>query len=121
MAGNVDGLLLCWNFINVSRQQEPIEKLLMELITNAQMNSVPRILADGRSNVDCFSVRQHSSKPNVVRSCFGSNCLVELQQVNQIGIFLFFNKLFSVISNCNQFFISEYIYYCSDDTQKERS
>jgi hypothetical protein len=35
IAGNVDGLLLCWYFIKSSRQPKPIEKLLMKITTNA--------------------------------------------------------------------------------------
>jgi hypothetical protein len=70
MAYNVHGLLLCWHFIIVSRQQEPIEKLMMKLTTNAEMKFVCPILADSIAKADCCSVSQHCSKPNVVRCLF---------------------------------------------------
>jgi hypothetical protein len=62
LKGEREGLLLCWHFIFVSRQQEPIEKLRLKLKTNAQKNSVRRKLVDCYSNAECYSVRQHSSK-----------------------------------------------------------
>jgi hypothetical protein len=68
LAANASGLLLCWDFITISRQLKPIEKLMMKLTTNAQKNYVRPILAESWSTADCSSVRQHSSKPNVGRS-----------------------------------------------------
>jgi len=65
MTHNDQGLQQCWDFITVSRQQEPIEKLVMKLPTNAQLKIVCPILADSCTNADCSSVRQHSSKPHV--------------------------------------------------------
>jgi len=56
MAGNVNGLLVCWYFIIVSRQVKPIENLMMKLTTNDEKNSVCRILADSCTTVDCYSV-----------------------------------------------------------------
>jgi hypothetical protein len=35
---DVHGLPLCWDFITVSPKAQPIEKLVMKLTTNAQMN-----------------------------------------------------------------------------------
>jgi hypothetical protein len=36
MTANVDGLLLCWYFIMSSPEPQPIEKLMMKVITNAE-------------------------------------------------------------------------------------
>jgi len=65
ITANVNGLPLCWYFITVSRQPQPIEKLVMKLATKARKNSFCRILADGCTNADCSSARQHSAAPNV--------------------------------------------------------
>jgi hypothetical protein len=62
------GLLLCWHFIVVSPEPKPIEKLMLKLIINAQMRFVCWILAESIGKADCYSVSQHSSKPNVGRS-----------------------------------------------------
>jgi hypothetical protein len=65
LAGNVDGLLLCWQFIIVCPGLKPIEKLTMKLTTNVEKNSICWILTDNCSNADCYCVKQHSIKPNV--------------------------------------------------------
>jgi hypothetical protein len=62
---NFDGSPLCWYFITVSRQPQPIEKLMMKLATNVQKSSVCSILAENCSTADCSSVCQHSGKPHV--------------------------------------------------------
>jgi hypothetical protein len=62
---NASGLLLCWDFIVVSRQPKLFKKLMMKLTTNIKKNFVCPLLADSISKADCFFVRQHSSKSNV--------------------------------------------------------
>jgi hypothetical protein len=75
MPANASGLLLCWDFISVSRRPQPIEKLMMKMTTNAHLKIVRPILADSCSNADCSSVRQHSSKPNVACRALVNQCV----------------------------------------------
>ena len=72
IAHNVHGLLLCWDLIMSSPGPKPSEKLMMKLTTNAQKNSVCPILADSFTKADCYSVCQHSGKPNVAGSAIFS-------------------------------------------------
>ena len=66
IAGNVDGLLLCWYFIMSSPEPQPIEKLMMKITTKAHLYSSAQTKADSEQNDENMFVCQHSSKPNVV-------------------------------------------------------
>ena len=70
MPHNGYGLLLCWYFITVSPEPQPIEKLMMKITTKAQLYSSAQTKADSEQNDENMFVCQHSSKPLVVCSCF---------------------------------------------------
>jgi hypothetical protein len=70
LAGNVDGLLLCWYFIKSCPEPQPNEKLMMKITTNAHLYSSAQTKADSEQNDENMFVSQHSSKPKGVCSPF---------------------------------------------------
>jgi hypothetical protein len=67
-------LLLCWYFINVSPEPQPIEKLMMKITTKAHLYSSAESKDDSEQNAEKMFVCQHRSKPSV--ACWASQCNV---------------------------------------------